>query len=47
VWGINVYVEPRTVDVTVKRLRKALSQKGGGEEYIETVRGIGYRFSEQ
>jgi len=44
VWGINVYVEPRTVDVTVKRLRKALS-KHGGEDCIETVRGIGYRFA--
>jgi len=44
VWGINVYVEPRTVDVTVKRLRKALS-RCGGDDYIETVRGIGYRFA--
>jgi len=43
VWGINTFVEPRTVDVTVKRLRKALAAHGAAES-IETVRGIGYRF---
>jgi len=46
VWGVNVYVEPRTVDVTVKRLRKALSGRGG-DDCIETVRGIGYRFADK
>ncbi|TGN38770.1 phosphate regulon transcriptional regulator PhoB [Marinobacter confluentis] len=43
VWGGNVYVEERTVDVHIRRLRKAL-----GEQYdhlIQTVRGTGYRFS--
>ncbi|MFO7992829.1 MAG: phosphate regulon transcriptional regulator PhoB [Marinobacter sp.] len=43
VWGGNVYVEERTVDVHIRRLRKAL-----GDEYdhlIQTVRGTGYRFS--
>jgi two-component system, OmpR family, phosphate regulon response regulator PhoB len=44
VWGANVYVEERTVDVHVRRLRKALSGKGA-ERYIQTVRGAGYRFS--
>ena len=44
VWGANVYVEERTVDVHVRRLRKALSGTTA-DEYIQTVRGAGYRFS--
>ena len=40
----NVYVEERTVDVHVRRLRKALAS-AGADEYIQTVRGAGYRFS--
>ena len=44
VWGANVYVEERTVDVHVRRLRKALTEHGV-EHYIQTVRGAGYRFS--
>jgi len=44
VWGANVYVEERTVDVHVRRLRKALTDHGV-ERYIQTVRGAGYRFS--
>ena len=44
VWGANVYVEERTVDVHVRRLRKALSEEKA-DEYIQTVRGAGYRFS--
>ena len=43
VWGGNVYVDERTVDVHIRRLRKAL-----GDEHkllIQTVRGTGYRFS--
>jgi two-component system, OmpR family, phosphate regulon response regulator PhoB len=44
VWGANVYVEERTVDVHVRRLRKALSQ-AGADVYLQTVRGAGYRFS--
>jgi len=43
VWGINNFVEERTVDVTVKRLRKALAEHGLGESIV-TVRGSGYRF---
>lgn len=44
VWGSNVYVEERTVDVHIRRLRKALSD-GGYERFIQTIRGAGYRFS--
>lgn len=44
VWGANVYVEERTVDVHVRRLRKALSEHRA-DDYIQTVRGAGYRFS--
>ena len=44
VWGANVYVEERTVDVHVRRLRKALSAENA-DQYIQTVRGAGYRFS--
>ncbi|MGA7802232.1 MAG: phosphate regulon transcriptional regulator PhoB [Gammaproteobacteria bacterium] len=44
VWGRNVYVEERTVDVHIRRLRKALSQTGH-DRLIQTVRGAGYRFS--
>lgn len=44
VWGANVYVEERTVDVHVRRLRKALAGHGA-DGYIQTVRGAGYRFS--
>jgi two-component system phosphate regulon response regulator PhoB len=44
VWGDNVYVEERTVDVHVRRLRQAL-EPYGYERLIQTVRGAGYRFS--
>ena len=44
VWGANVYVEERTVDVHVRRLRKALTEVRA-DEYVQTVRGAGYRFS--
>jgi len=44
VWGGNVYVEERTVDVHIRRLRKALA-KHGYDKLIQTVRGAGYRFS--
>jgi two-component system phosphate regulon response regulator PhoB len=43
VWGADVYVETRTVDVHIGRLRKALS-KGGAEDPIRTVRSAGYAF---
>ncbi|MEP1444791.1 MAG: phosphate regulon transcriptional regulator PhoB [Paraglaciecola sp.] len=44
VWGTNVYVEDRTVDVHIRRLRKALSEYAH-DNMIQTVRGAGYRFS--
>lgn len=44
VWGFQVYVEERTVDVHIRRLRKALSIKGY-DRLVQTVRGAGYRFS--
>jgi two-component system phosphate regulon response regulator PhoB len=44
VWGGNVYVEERTVDVHIRRLRKALTPHGC-DRLIRTVRGAGYRFS--
>lgn len=44
VWGRNVYVEERTVDVHIRRLRKALSSYGH-DRLVQTVRGAGYRFS--
>lgn len=46
VWGRNVYIDDRTVDVHIRRLRKALVPYGA-EHMIQTVRGTGYRFSTQ
>lgn len=46
VWGGNVYVEERTVDVHIRRLRKAL-EASGYDRFVQTVRGAGYRFSAQ
>jgi len=43
VWGRNIYVEERTVDVHILRLRKSLNLETS--KYIQTVRGSGYRFS--
>ncbi|MEO6518121.1 MAG: phosphate regulon transcriptional regulator PhoB [Pseudoxanthomonas sp.] len=44
VWGGSVYVEERTVDVHIRRLRKTL-EPHGVETMVQTVRGSGYRFS--
>ena len=44
VWGGNVYLDQRTVDVHIRRLRKAISV-AGYDNYVQTVRGAGYRFS--
>ena len=44
IWGGNVYVEERTVDVHIRRLRKALTEFEY-DKLIQTVRGAGYRFS--
>jgi two-component system phosphate regulon response regulator PhoB len=46
VWGQNVYVEERTVDVHIRRLRKALAVSGH-DRHVQTVRTVGYRFSTQ
>lgn len=44
VWGRSVYIEERTVDVHIRRLRKILAEHGR-EDLVQTVRGFGYRFS--
>jgi two-component system, OmpR family, phosphate regulon response regulator PhoB len=44
VWGGNVYIAERTVDVHVRRLRKSL-ESGGAADHVQTVRGAGYRMS--
>lgn len=46
VWGGNVYIDERTVDVHIRRLRKAISGDGH-DRFVQTVRGAGYRFSVQ
>jgi two-component system phosphate regulon response regulator PhoB len=43
VWGDHVFIEERTVDVHIRRLRQALGDDG--EDLIKTVRGAGYKFS--
>jgi two-component system, OmpR family, phosphate regulon response regulator PhoB len=43
IWGNNVYVEERTVDVHIRRLRQAL-EPTGHKGLLETVRGVGYCF---
>jgi len=44
IWGGNVYVDERTIDVHIRRLRKALEEHGC-DRLVQTVRGAGYRFS--
>jgi DNA-binding response OmpR family regulator len=44
VWGNDVYVEPRTVDVHVRRLRAKIESNPDEPGYIKTMRGIGYFF---
>jgi two-component system phosphate regulon response regulator PhoB len=44
VWGDHVFIEERTVDVHIRRLRAAL-EKSGHETFVQTIRGSGYRFS--
>jgi DNA-binding response OmpR family regulator len=46
VWGDEVVIEDRTVDVHVKSLRKKIREAGGDPECVETVRGVGYRIRE-
>ncbi|MEA2626497.1 MAG: two-component system, OmpR family, alkaline phosphatase synthesis response regulator PhoP [Candidatus Binatota bacterium] len=44
VWGQDTYVEPRTVDVHVRRLRERIERDDANPELILTVRGVGYKF---
>ncbi len=46
IWGRDNFVEPRTVDVHISRLRAAIEKDKDNPRYILTVRGIGYRFAE-
>ena len=46
VWGDHVFVEERTVDVHIRRLRRGL-EPGGFDRLVQTVRGSGYRFSQK
>jgi two-component system phosphate regulon response regulator PhoB len=46
VWGREIYLEPRTVDVHVRRLRKSLNA-GGKQDIIRTVRAAGYSLDQQ
>jgi DNA-binding response OmpR family regulator len=45
VWGDESFVEPRTVDVHISRLRAAIEKDKGNPQYILTIRGIGYKFA--
>ncbi len=45
VWGSDVHVEPRTVDVHIRRLRKRIERDDANPELIVTVRGVGYKFN--
>ena len=47
VWGQDTYVEPRTVDVHIRRLRMRIERDDANPELICTVRGVGYRFNER
>ena len=45
VWGENRFVTPRNVDVQIRRLREKIEENPGKPQYLQTVRGAGYRFS--
>lgn len=47
IWGSDIYVELRTVDVHIRRLRKALDVNGGMPDLIRTVRSAGYALEEE
>jgi DNA-binding response OmpR family regulator len=47
VWGDEAFVEPRTVDVHISRLRAAIEPDKANPRYILTVRGIGYKFADR
>jgi len=46
VWGDETFVEPRTVDVHIKRLRAQIEKEKARPQYILTVRGFGYKFAD-
>jgi DNA-binding response OmpR family regulator len=46
IWGIEYYGDLRTVDVHVRHLREKLGDDPSSPRYLETVRGVGYRFKE-
>ena len=45
VWGQDVYVEPRTVDVHIRRLRQRIERDDANPELVLTIRGVGYKFN--
>ena len=45
VWGRDTFVEPRTIDVHVRRLRQQIERDDANPELILTVRSVGYRFN--
>jgi two-component system, OmpR family, alkaline phosphatase synthesis response regulator PhoP len=47
VWGGETFVTPRTVDVHIRRLRKAIEKDDSNPEWILTLRGVGYKFDEK
>ncbi|MBI2986451.1 MAG: response regulator [Deltaproteobacteria bacterium] len=47
VWGGEVFVDPRTVDVHIRRLRKAIEKNDRKPQWVLTVRGVGYKFDEK
>jgi two-component system alkaline phosphatase synthesis response regulator PhoP len=47
VWGQDTHVEPRTVDVHIRRLRKRIERDDANPELILTVRGVGYKFNDR
>ncbi|MGH7829572.1 MAG: winged helix-turn-helix domain-containing protein, partial [Candidatus Binatia bacterium] len=47
VWGSEVFVDPRTVDVHIRRLRKAIEKDDRRPEWLQTVRGVGYKFDDR
>ena len=46
-WGPDTFVEPRTVDVHIRRLRRRIERNDTDPEFIVTVRGVGYMFDER
>jgi DNA-binding response OmpR family regulator len=47
VWGGETFVTPRTVDVHIRRLRKAIEKDDSNPKWILTLRGVGYKFDEK